>query len=215
MGLNGAVSDDHDLLLAHRLAKGDESAMAEMVHHWQRPVLAYICRFLGCSDHEARDLAQEAFLRIWRKRGSWRPTASFSTWLFTIVGNLCRNRRRDLSRRPKLVALEHDENGESTVHLPAPVCHDPQARAEAGELAVRIRRAVAELPEKQRAALLLRRFQAMSYKEIAVVLGVTPGAVDSLLVRARRSVSATLAEPPAQDSANHGVEQICDGDADV
>jgi RNA polymerase sigma-70 factor (ECF subfamily) len=211
--LNGAVSDDCDLLL-RRLADGDETAMAEIVRQWQRPVLAYICRFLGCRDHEARDLAQEAFLRVWRSRDRWQPTARFSTWLFTIVSNLCRNRRRDLSRRPVLVALEQDEQDESAVQLPAPVCHDPHARAEAGELAARIRGAVAELPERQRAALLLRRFQAMSYKEISEVLGVTPGAVDSLLVRARRALSAALVEEPAQDSASRGVERICDGETD-
>jgi RNA polymerase sigma-70 factor (ECF subfamily) len=175
-----------------RLAADDEEAMAGLVAHWQRPVLAYICRFLSCSDDEARDLAQEVFLRVWQQRRRWQPRASFSTWLFTIVSNLCRNRRRDLSRRPYLVAVETEPDGEPGLDLEAPVAADPHARAEAGELADKLRSAVGDLPEKQRAALLLRRFQAMSYREIAGILNVTPAAVDSLLVRARRRLTDLL-----------------------
>jgi RNA polymerase sigma-70 factor (ECF subfamily) len=197
-----------------RLAADDDEAMARLVTHWQRPVLAFICRFLSCSDDEARDLAQEVFLRVWRQRRRWQPRASFSTWLFTIVANLCRNRRRDLSRRPYLVAVETDSDGEPKMDLMAPVTADPHARAEAGELADRLRSAVADLPEKQRAALLLRRFQAMSYREIAGILDVTPAAVDSLLVRARRRLTELLDEA-AQETRRSGVERRCDGDEDL
>jgi RNA polymerase sigma-70 factor (ECF subfamily) len=189
-----------------RLAADDEEAMASLVSHWQRPVLAFICRFLACSDDEARDLAQEVFLRVWRQRRRWQPQARFSTWLFTIVANLCRNRRRDLSRRPKLVVVETDSDGEHVLGLQAPVATDPHARAEAGELADRLRSAVGDLPDKQRAALLLRRFQAMSYSEIAGILDVTPAAVDSLLVRARRRLTALLNET-AQETHRSGVER--------
>ncbi len=214
LGLNDAVSVDRDIVLMQRLATGDEEAMASLVKHWQRPVLAYVCRFLACSDDDARDLAQEAFLRVWRQRRRWRPQACFSTWLFTIVANLCRNRRRDLSRRPYLVPVETDPDGEPRLNLQAPVAADPHARAEAGELAARLRSAVGELPEMQRAALLLRRFQAMSYRQIGDILGVTPSAVDSLLVRARRKLTDSLAGK-AQERGRAGVERRGDGDEDL
>lgn len=194
-----------------RLADGDDAAMADLLAQWQRPVLGFICRFLGCSDDEARDLAQEVFLRVWRQRRRWRPEASFSTWLFTITGNLCRNRRRDLGRRPVLLPVQTDEAGEPLLTLPSPVAEDPHARAEAVELAARMRTAIAALPESQRAALLLRNFGSLSYREIGDVLGVTPPAVDSLLVRARRSLAAGL-RPTAQDSGRGGVQRRCEAD---
>ncbi len=192
-------------MLMRRLAGGDEGAMAELVAHWQRPLLAYVCRFLGCSDDTACDLTQEVFLRVWLQRKRWRPKARFSTWLFTIVGNLCRNRLRDLSRRPQLVPVETDCGGEPGLGLQAPAASDPHARAEASELAARLRTALRELPEMQRAALFLRRFQAMSYRQIADTLGVTPAAVDSLLVRARRKLTDSLAA--AQERRLSGVER--------
>ncbi len=187
-----------------RLAADDEPAMAELIEHWQRPVLAFVCRSLGCADEEARDLAQEVFLRVWRQRRKWKPTAAFSTWLFTIVTNLCRNRRRDLSRRPALVPLEFDDRGNPNLDLQCSVEDDPHARAEASDLAGRMHRALEQLPENQRSALLLKRFQDMSYRQIAEILDVTPSAVDSLLVRARRNLVAKL----AQDLQLNGVESV-------
>jgi len=185
-----------------RLAADDEPAMTELIEHWQRPVLAFICRSLGCDDDEARDLAQEVFLRVWRQRRRWKPTAAFSTWLFTIVTNLCRNRRRDLGRRPDLVPLDFDDRGDPALDLQCSVADDPHARAEASALAGRLQRALEKLPENQRSALLLKRFQDMSYRQIAEILDVTTSAVDSLLVRARRNMLANL----AQDQQLNGVE---------
>jgi len=199
------VERDDDLRLMRRLAEGEDQAMAALVERWQVPVLSFVCRFLGCSDDEARDVAQEAFLRVWRQRERWRPTAAFSTWLFTIVSNLCRNRARDLGRRPALLQLGVDEKGDPAVDLPAPLVDDPHARAEAAEAAARLRVAISRLPENQRVALLLRRFANLSYREIGDVLGVTPSAVDSLLVRARRALADAL-DDRAQDWPRSGVE---------
>lgn len=205
-GLNSRVDSDRDHLLMGRLAADDEPAMAELIEHWQLPVLAHVCRSLGCADDEARDLAQEVFLRVWRQRRRWKPTAAFSTWLFTIVTNLCRNRRRDLDRRPALVSLEIGDRGDPKLDLQCSVEDDPHARAEASDLAGRLHRALEQLPENQRSALLLKRFQNMSYRQIAEVLKVTPSAVDSLLVRARRNLLVSL----AQDNCRNGVESECE-----
>ncbi len=197
----GDRSSDH--LLMERLASGDESAMDDLVARWQRPALACAQRFLGCGPEEAQDVAQEAFLRVWRERSRFKPRAAFSTWLFTVVLNLCRNRLRTLRRRPALVALSSDDS-ESCLELPASTSDDPYARARGSEMERRVRRALAALPENQRAAILLRRFEDMSYREISAVLGVSESAVESLLVRARRSLEAALVEP-AQGTEASGV----------
>ena len=197
------MGEDIDVALMRRVAAGDDAAMAELVRSWQVPVLSFICRFLGCGKEDALDLSQEAFLRVWRQRRRWRPTARFSTWLFTIVSNLCRNHRRTISRRPELVRLAGSGNDDTTPDPPAPPSANPYLCAEASQTAASIRAAVADLPELQRAALLLRRFGDLSYREIAAILDTTPSAVDSLLVRARRHLSQAL----AQEKEIRGVQQ--------
>lgn len=194
-----------------RLAAGDDTALAELVSRWQKPVLAHVARFLGCSAEEARDVAQEAFLRVWRERRRWQPRAAFSTWLFTIVLNLCRNRRRSERRRPQLVPITVSDHGDPLPDPPASVADDPFARARTGELARRVRRALAALPANQRAVVLLRRFEGMSYREIAAVLDLSQGAVESLLVRARRALAEAILgadRAPAQETEAAGVELV-------
>jgi RNA polymerase sigma-70 factor (ECF subfamily) len=190
------VEPDSDAGLMRRLARGDEAAMVELVGRWERPVLGYVYRFLGCSGEDARDLAQEVFLRLWRRRRKWRPTAGFSTWLFTIAGNLCRNRKRDLGRRPTLVPVEDGADERE----------DPLSCAEAAQTARRVRGAVARLPDAQREVVLLRHFGGLSYREIAQISGTTPPAVDSMLVRARRTLAKRLCDNP-QESEESGVER--------
>lgn len=182
------VESDPDFRLMRAVAEGDERALAEIVDRWQKPVLAFICRFVGCGDDEAKDLAQEAFLRVWANSGRWRPTARFSTWLFTIVANLCRNQLRTVSRRPRLVTIDgHDAQSAVSRRAAGPE-RDPHALAEARETGRSLRRALDQLPENQRAALLLKQVEGLKYREIAGVLGVSESAVESLLVRARRAM---------------------------
>lgn len=202
-------SPDPDHQLMARLAGGDDSALAELVARWQRPVLAHVARFLGCPPEEAQDIAQEAFLRVWRERRRFEPRAAFSTWLFAIVLNLCRNRRRSAQRRPVLVPIGVDGAGEPFPAIEAGADADPLACARASELEGKVRRALRSLPESQRAAVLLRRFEGMSYREIATVLGSSEGAVESLLVRARRALAAAIFgddRSRAQEKGGSGVE---------
>lgn len=206
LGFKNRMDRDPDADLMSRVASGDEAAMGELVGRWERPVLAFIYRFLACSEDDARDLAQESFLRVWRYRGKWRQVAGFSTWLFTIVSNLCRNRKRDLGRRPMLVTVQtNDSEGADNPHL-ASTTENPHDLAEATQTAVRVRVAVAGLPDGQRTAVLLRHFGGLRYREIAEVMGTTPAAVDSMLVRARRSLARRLIEN-SQESEDSGVQR--------
>ncbi len=197
-------SADRDRLLMERLAAGDDGALAELVARWQGPVTACVARFLGCPAEEASDLAQETFLRVWRERHRWQPRAAFSTWLFAIALNLCRNQRRSARRRPELVPIGADEAGDGLPAVAAPLDDDPFERARAGEVAAVARRALLELPDTQRAALLLRRFEGLSYRDIATTLGVSEGAVESLLVRARRALAAAIFGAGGTTSAGKG-----------
>jgi len=195
-------NSDADLM--RRVARGDQAAMSELVGRWERPVLGFVYRLLTCSEDDARDIAQEVFLRVWRQRRKWKPIAGFSTWLFTIVSNLCRNRRRDLSRRPTLVPVDTEDSGKVSYPLFAAARDNPHSRAEASETAALIRDAIAQLPDAQRVAVLLRHFGELKYREIATVMGTTPSAVDSLLIRARRALSGRLGDS-AQERKGNGV----------
>ncbi len=197
--------NDLDLKTMNAVADGDELAMADLVQRWQGPVLSFICRFLACQREEARDLAQEAFLRVWSSGHRWRPEARFSTWLFTIVTNLCRNQIRTVKRRPVLVTLENQESEGFVAEPQSHAASDPHALYEASEMAHRIHDALARLPENQRAALLLKRVEGLSYREIANILKVSESAVESLLVRARRTLLKNISAT-TQENRISGVE---------
>jgi RNA polymerase sigma-70 factor (ECF subfamily) len=200
------MEHESDAELMHRVAGGDEIAMAELVARWERPVLSFVFRFLSCSEDDARDLAQDVFLRVWRRRRKWRPTASFSTWLFTITGNLCRNRKRDLHRRPGMVPASMEPAERSGYWEVPSSADDPHARAVANQTSMAVREAVGRLPEAQRTAVLLRHFGELTYREIATVMGTSPTAVDSLLVRARRTLARLILDS-AQETERYGVQQ--------
>lgn len=183
-----------DIQCMRRLAGGDAAAMDELVERWQGPLLGYVQRFLGADIGDTEDLVQEVFLRAWRHRRRWRPTAAVSTWLFTIAGNLCRNRLRNVARRPINVAID-------PLKLePGGAADDPEARADAAHTAALLRRTILDLPEAQRQALLLKRFGGLTYRQISEVMGTTPKAVDALLLRARRRLLQEL-------DANCGLER--------
>lgn len=173
---------DGDTLLMVRAARGDDAAFDALVGSWHPRVCHYAARMLGRRD-EAEDVAQEVFLRIYRARERYRPEARFSTYLFHVAGNVCRNRIRD--RRPAGLALDETRlpsSGEAA-----------GAGLERQEVARAVREAVAALPENQRSALILNKFHDMGYAEVAQAMGLSVAAVRSLLTRARLGVKARLA----------------------
>ena len=145
---------------------------------------------------EAEDLTQEVFLRIYRARKGYRPRAKFSTWLFTIANNLALNHLRGKGRNP---SVAHERGGRPTRRPCAPSpSSSPSARGTASaqmrkvELSEVVREALEVLGEDQKMAVLLNKFEDMSYAEIAEVMGRSPAAVKSLLARARNDLREQL-----------------------
>lgn len=162
-----------------RLATGDREALGVLVERHQQRVLALARRFLG-NDTLAEDVAQDAFLRVWRSAATYTPTAQFATWLYRIVANLC----WDLRRRARLRLQEDFAGRGPPVTDASPLEHS--------ETIARVQAAVLELPDRQRLALLLHRYEGLSQREIAAITGWSVSAVESCLVRAYEKLRQTL-----------------------
>ncbi len=175
-----AEPSDHELM--RRIALEDRAALGLLVRRHQDRIRALAVRFLG-DPHLADDVCQDAFLRILRSARSYRPEAGFTTWVYRIVANLCWDQRRKAARAPL------------RLHTPPerPAGDNPGSADEQGERIEQVRAAVAALPDRQRLALLLHRYQGLSHAEIAASTGWSPAAVESCLVRAYASLRARLA----------------------
>ena len=188
---SSAPPDDDaiDVGLMRRIAKGDEVAFRELIERHQYAVIGTIGKMLH-DPIEAEDIAQRAFLRIWKHAPRWRPDAKFTTYLFTIVRNLVYNESRRRSRRKEFSA---DEHAEETGHEASTATRSqPDHQAERRESADEIDRILATLPDAQRLAVVLYANESLSYEEIAEVLGLSVSAVKSLIFRARSTLREQL-----------------------
>jgi RNA polymerase sigma-70 factor (ECF subfamily) len=179
--------------LMARVAEGDDSAFEILVNRHQTSVLNLIYRFIG-DKTQSKDLAQEVFIRVWQAAGSYQPKAKFTTWIYRITTNLCFNELKS-ARRKKWFSFrrtdEHSENGiEETLADNSPSAEDLFL---AKERSHQITSALQSLPDNQRMALVLKKYDDLSYEEIARVMGCSVPAVESLLVRAKRNLQKKLA----------------------
>jgi len=177
--------DDDAILMVH-VSRGDQDAFAILVERYRVRALNFAHRFLG--DREtAEDVAQEAFVRAYQSRHGYRPKAAFSTWFLHILSNLCLN---EIRRRKRWDRALQSEAASPTISLP--VSASPEGHYQQQELSAAVRRALHELPDKQRLAVILQRFEGLDYAEIGRVMGVSRGAVDGLLSRAKESLRHKL-----------------------
>ncbi len=181
-----------------RVAAGDPEAFAPLVESHQERLLRLCERLLGDAE-EARDAAQDVFLKAYRKAGEVRPQGQVYTWLYRIAVNHCLNklRRRKLVR---FLRWQDPEEGELPAYEPPDGAADPAAVLESRRRWQATRRAIARLPENQRSVLVLVRFEGLSYKQVAEVLGITEGAVESRLFRAMRRIEAAQEAPDSRVS---------------
>jgi RNA polymerase sigma-70 factor, ECF subfamily len=165
-----------------------------LVERYQHRLLGVFVHLIGRAD-EAEDLSQEVFLRIYRARKGYRPRAKFSTWLFTIANNLALNHLRAKGRNPTVpLAQEGSRSQPIRSTDEKAVSRDGTASAQMRkvELSEVVRQALEELGEDQRMAVLLNKFEEMSYTEIAEVMKRSEAAVKSLLARARTNLRERL-----------------------
>jgi len=178
--------------LMARVAKGDNDAFEILVNRHQTSVLSLIYRFIG-DRTRAKDLAQEVFLRVWQAARSYKPQAKFTTWIYRITANLCLNELKSSRRKKWLQFLRFGDNLENTVEETlVDDTPSPEDLLLAKERSRQIANALQSLPENQRMALILKRYDDLSYQEIAKVIGCSVSAVESLLVRAKRSLQEKL-----------------------
>jgi RNA polymerase sigma-70 factor (ECF subfamily) len=178
-----------------RAKAGDQSAFDYLVQKYRRPIVGFMYR-MARNTAAAEDLAQEVFLRVYRSRASYEASAKFTTWLYRIATNLAVNHARDTRHeRPEVtVSLdEPDEESGATLELP-----DAALSAEQNlmrrERMMAIRRKVEALPEQQRLAVIMHKYQKMDYREIAEVLKKSESATKSLLFRAYETLREQLKE---------------------
>jgi RNA polymerase sigma-70 factor, ECF subfamily len=184
-----------DVQLMLDVKAGDDASFELLLRKYRTPLVSYLGRMTGDSA-AAEDLAQEVFLRIYRARFQYAPSAKFTTWIFRIATNLALNARRDGRYRQAEVSIHEesysDDGGRRILEIP-----DGKPGAEqhllARDRAALIRRAVEELPEKQRAAVLLHKYEDMDYDQIAGILSCSESALKSILFRAYETLRVKLA----------------------
>lgn len=183
-----ALEPDTQLML--RVREGDTASFALLLERHRSPVMHFIYRMVQDAA-VAEELAQETFLRVYRSRESYQPTAKFTTWLFRIATHLALNWLRDNRNR------RNQESLDDGAEMPARQVPDSGPNVEdwmvRNAKAAEIRRSIQSLPEKQRAAVLMHKYQDMEYTQIAKTLSCLESAVKSLLFRAYESLRSRLA----------------------
>lgn len=178
-----------DIQLMTKVAAGDEIAFRALIERHQNAVVGTVAKMMG-SPTDAEDIAQQVFLRIWKSAKRYKPQAKFTTYLFTITRNLVFNETKKRSRRKNHSLDEAQEN--TDLQLPSGGTN-PDQDLRQKELQQTVNAAIAALPEAQRTALILRRYEDMSYEDIAAVMKCSVSSIKSHLFRARGSLRESLA----------------------
>jgi RNA polymerase sigma-70 factor (ECF subfamily) len=181
--------DAEDIRLMGLAGDGDMAAFEQLVERHQRMVIGTVGRMLG-TNSDAEDISQQVFVRVWKNLKRYEPRAKFTTWLLKITRNLVFNELRRRSRHPA-VPLQ-SETDEEERPLKDEHAVSPDATLLEHELQDAVDAAIAQLPETQRMAVILRRYEELSYEEIAEALDQSVSAVKSLLFRARTELRESL-----------------------
>jgi RNA polymerase sigma-70 factor (ECF subfamily) len=190
VGLLAGLSDAEVML---RVRAGDESAFAFLVQKYRRPMLSFMYRMVH-NQAAAEDLAQEVFLRVYRSRETYTANAKFSTWLYRIATNLAVNHARDTRHDRPEVSMSLDAPDTETGLMPDLPDGTPNVEENIlrRERLAAIRSHVQALPERQRMAVIMHKYQGMDYRQIAEVLHLSESATKSLLFRAYESLREKL-----------------------
>jgi RNA polymerase sigma-70 factor (ECF subfamily) len=185
---------DPDVRLMLRVRDDDAAAFEQLMLRYQTRLVRILEHLVGRRDM-AEDLAQDVFLRVYRSRKRYVPGSKFSTWLFTIANNVASNARRSLARRREVNVVA--DSGATEVQSLDQMALDasglmPGRQFDRAEMRDIVREALGALSERQRLAVLLSKFEQMSYAEISEIMDLTPQAIKSLLSRARSNLKEVL-----------------------
>ena len=181
-----------------RFRDGDPDAFRILFDQYKKKIVSFCFWYCNNSDI-AEELAQEVFLRVYRAKNRYRPTAKFSTWVFQIASNVCLNELRKTRYRYYTQSLDcpQDSNvGRTTDEIADNKSNDPQSQFEDKERNEHIQEAVFRLPERQRIALILRVYHGFSYQEIGLQLRCSESSVKSLIHRGRQNLKNVLLKNP-------------------
>lgn len=181
-----------DCELLRRVAGGDEAAFALLLKRYQDKIYALIYRYVHDSA-TAEDLCQDVFFKVWKYARTFRGQAAVGTWLYRLAVNTCLNHREKQRIRPRELPLTAD------IQAAAGPADDELQTARREAL---LQQALSRLPERQRMAVLLASFSGHSYEEIAQIMDVSLGAVESLLFRARQNLAAQLRRPEKSETVS-------------
>jgi RNA polymerase sigma-70 factor, ECF subfamily len=195
-GMEAVAALERDAQLMLRVREGDDTSFALLLERHRGPVVNFLHRMVQ-NRAISEELAQEVFLRVYRSRGTYEPTAKFTTWLFRIATHLALNAIRDGRKSKGHESLDREMRDGVVLHGLARHVTDRQRNAEqelirAGKVH-EIRQAIQALPDKQRAAVLMHKYQGLDYTQIAGALRCSESAVKSLLFRAYETLRARLA----------------------
>ncbi len=187
------AESDPDVALMLRVQAGDQPAFQELFRKFSPRLLKYVRRLVG-NDARAEEVTQDVFVQVFRFRHRYRPESRLATWLFTIATNLCLN---DLRRPERQLRVDLWADHGARDRRDGPALTDPDAvpaeeAAAARELARALEAAIAALPPKQRAAILLSRMDGLGHQDVAAALGCTEGAVKALVFRATQALKQRL-----------------------
>ncbi|MCC6758481.1 MAG: sigma-70 family RNA polymerase sigma factor [Candidatus Omnitrophica bacterium] len=189
-------SSDPDVLLMLEAQKGNTASFEALLRKYFSRIFNFAYRYLG-SRESAEDIAQETFIRVHRSLASYSPQSKFQTWLYVIARNLCLNElRNNKNRAYSLDGMLETEDGEMPAQFADHNAADPANELVNKETLAKLIEVIESLPENQRTAVLLQRFDGLSYDEIAKVLGCSLQAVKSLLNRAKESLKDKLSSLP-------------------
>ncbi len=195
-----------DVQLMLDVKAGDEASFELLLRRYRTPLVNFLYRMVR-NREQAEDLAQEVFLRVYRARADYVPSAKFTTWMFRIATNLALNSLRDNRHQKMEISIDapltpdSEEGDERPLDVPEKHPNIEQHLVEEARRKM-IRRAIDKLPEKQRAAVLLHKYQELDYAEISKILNCSESALKSLLFRAYESLRVELAPLVAMQARN-------------
>ncbi len=180
-----------DLRWMERVKTGDETAFRELIEAHQNRIIGTITKMLG-DETDAEDIAQQVFIRVWKSAPRWQPTAKVTTWLYKITRNLVFNETRRRKRHPVQSLDATLNDGDRPQQFTDTGVKPADTALLDAEMQAAIQRAIDELPEQQRMAIILRRYDDVPYEEIGEILDLSVPAVKSVLFRARTDLREKL-----------------------